>query len=93
MTIGYGLRVLSPFCPGAVALIIIQTIIGLLISCFWCGLVMAKIALPKKRAKTITFSKMAVICPKNGAQIGRASCRERVSRAGESTVVRGGLAE
>ncbi|KAI4905267.1 hypothetical protein NFI96_004840 [Prochilodus magdalenae] len=67
MTIGYGLRVLSPFCPGAVALIVIQTIIGVLINCFWCGLVMAKIALPKKRAKTITFSKMAVICPKNGA--------------------------
>ncbi|XP_053479233.1 ATP-sensitive inward rectifier potassium channel 1-like isoform X2 [Ictalurus furcatus] len=65
MTIGYGLRVLSPYCPGAVALIIIQSIIGLLINCFWCGLVMAKITLPKKRAKTITFSKIAVICSKN----------------------------
>ncbi|TSR87280.1 ATP-sensitive inward rectifier potassium channel 1 [Bagarius yarrelli] len=67
MTIGYGMRVLSPYCPGAVALIIIQSIVGLFINCFWCGLVMAKIALPKKRAKTITFSKMAVICTKNGA--------------------------
>ncbi|XP_053480703.1 ATP-sensitive inward rectifier potassium channel 1-like [Ictalurus furcatus] len=66
-TIGYGQRVLSPYCPGAVAIIIIQSIIGLFINCFWCGLVMAKIALPKKRAKTITFSKMAVICPKNAA--------------------------
>lgn len=66
MTIGYGLRVVSPYCPGAVTLIIIQSIVGLLISCFWCGLVMAKITLPKKRAKTITFSTIAVICSKNG---------------------------
>ncbi|XP_026878591.1 ATP-sensitive inward rectifier potassium channel 1a.1 [Electrophorus electricus] len=66
MTIGYGLRVLSPFCPGAVALIIIQSVIGLIINCFWCGLFMAKLTLPKRRAKTITFSKIAVICPKNG---------------------------
>ncbi|KAI5621899.1 potassium inwardly-rectifying channel, subfamily J, member 1a, tandem duplicate 1, partial [Silurus asotus] len=66
-TIGYGLRVLSPYCPGAVSIIIIQSIIGILINSFWCGLVMVKIALPKKRAKTITFSKMAVICPRNAA--------------------------
>lgn len=66
-TIGYGLRAISPYCPGAVALIIIQSIIGLFINCFWCGLVMAKIALPKKRAKTISFSNTAVICPKNSA--------------------------
>ncbi|KAF5907815.1 ATP-sensitive inward rectifier potassium channel 1-like [Clarias magur] len=67
MTIGYGLRVLSPFCPGAVTLIIIQSITGIFINIFWCGLVLAKITLPKKRAKTISFSKMAVICPQNGA--------------------------
>ncbi|KAF7699173.1 ATP-sensitive inward rectifier potassium channel 1-like isoform X2 [Silurus meridionalis] len=67
MTIGYGLRVLSPYCPGAVTLIIIQSIIGLFINIFWCGLVMAKITLPKRRSKTITFSKMAVISPKNAA--------------------------
>lgn len=67
MTIGYGLRVVSPYCPGAVALITIQTVVGVFINCFWCGLFMAKITLPKKRAKTITFSQTAVICTKNGA--------------------------
>ncbi|XP_041920466.1 ATP-sensitive inward rectifier potassium channel 1-like [Alosa sapidissima] len=65
-TIGYGVRSITPLCPGAVALLIIQSIIGGLISCFWCGVVMTKIALPKKRAKTINFSEAAVICPKNG---------------------------
>ncbi|KAL2096184.1 hypothetical protein ACEWY4_008332 [Coilia grayii] len=66
MTIGYGGRALTAQCPGAVALLIIQSIVGALINCFWCGMVMTKISLPKKRAKTITFSKTAVICPKNG---------------------------
>ncbi|XP_062408881.1 ATP-sensitive inward rectifier potassium channel 1-like [Sardina pilchardus] len=65
-TIGYGGRAITPLCPGAVALIIIQSIIGALINCFWCGVVMTKISLPKKRAKTISFSEAAVICPKNG---------------------------
>ncbi|XP_030622222.1 ATP-sensitive inward rectifier potassium channel 1-like [Chanos chanos] len=63
-TIGYGGRAITPHCPGAVALIIIQSLIGAIINCFWCGVVMTKIALPKKRAKTISFSEMAVICPK-----------------------------
>lgn len=66
-TIGYGGRMITPHCPGAVALIIIQSILGAIINCFMCGIILAKISLPKKRAKTITFSEMAVIGPKNGA--------------------------
>ncbi|XP_051953037.1 ATP-sensitive inward rectifier potassium channel 1-like [Xyrauchen texanus] len=65
-TIGYGYRAITPLCPGAVALIVIQCLIGAIINCFWCGVIMTKIALPKKRAKTITFSESAVICPKKG---------------------------
>ncbi|XP_065138685.1 ATP-sensitive inward rectifier potassium channel 1-like [Paramisgurnus dabryanus] len=65
-TIGYGYRYITYLCPGAVTLIIIQTIMGSIIECFWCGVVMTKIALPKKRAKTIQFSESAVICPKKG---------------------------
>uniref|UniRef100_A0A3Q2ZGV6 Potassium inwardly rectifying channel subfamily J member 1a, tandem duplicate 3 n=1 Tax=Kryptolebias marmoratus TaxID=37003 RepID=A0A3Q2ZGV6_KRYMA len=64
MTIGYGGRAITPVCPGAVAVIIIQSILGAIINCFMCGVILAKISLPKKRAKTITFSEMAVICPK-----------------------------
>jgi len=63
-TIGYGGRAITPLCPGAVALIIIQSLIGAIINCFMCGIILSKISLPKKRAKTITFSDMAVICPK-----------------------------
>ncbi|XP_026879502.2 ATP-sensitive inward rectifier potassium channel 1-like [Electrophorus electricus] len=64
-TVGYGGRDITANCPVSVALVIIQALVGSIINCFWCGLVMAKITLPKRRAKTITFSKMAVICPKN----------------------------
>ncbi|KAL4647280.1 ATP-sensitive inward rectifier potassium channel 1-like [Arapaima gigas] len=66
-TIGYGLRLITPQCPGAIILLIIQILVGMIINSFACGVVMAKISLPKKRAKTITFSKMAIICPKNGS--------------------------
>ncbi|KAL7870409.1 hypothetical protein SRHO_G00079060, partial [Serrasalmus rhombeus] len=65
MTIGYSIRVITPFCPGAIIVLVIQTLIATLVKSFWCGVVIAKMALPKKRAKTINFSKMAVICPRN----------------------------
>ncbi|XP_037534039.1 ATP-sensitive inward rectifier potassium channel 1a.1 [Nematolebias whitei] len=67
MTIGYGGRAITPFCPGAVAVLIIQSLLGAIINCFMCGVILAKISLPKKRAKTITFSEMAVICPRNNS--------------------------
>ncbi|XP_005159341.1 potassium inwardly rectifying channel subfamily J member 1a, tandem duplicate 6 isoform X1 [Danio rerio] len=65
-TIGCGNIYITDQCPAGVALIIIQVVIGVLIGIFWCGIVMTKLTLPKKRAKTITFSKSAVICPKKG---------------------------
>ncbi|XP_066541445.1 ATP-sensitive inward rectifier potassium channel 1-like [Hoplias malabaricus] len=65
-TVGFGGRVITPYCPGAIILLIIQTLVGAIINCFWCGVVMTKIALPKKRVKTITFSEVAVICPDQG---------------------------
>ncbi|KAL7870625.1 hypothetical protein SRHO_G00081220 [Serrasalmus rhombeus] len=66
-TVGYGGLDITPYCPGAIALIIIQILVGAIINCFWCGVVMTKIALPKKRVKTIRFSEVAVICPNKGA--------------------------
>lgn len=66
-TIGYGGRALTPLCPGAVALLIIQSLLGAIINCFMCGVILSKISLPKKRAKTISFSDMAVISPKKGS--------------------------
>lgn len=66
-TIGYGGRALTGHCAGTVALIIIQSLIGVFINCFMCGVILAKISLPKKRAKTVTFSDTAVICLKKGS--------------------------
>ncbi|KAK2847868.1 hypothetical protein Q7C36_009550 [Tachysurus vachellii] len=60
--IAYGTRVITTFCPGAIAIYIFQVILATIISCFWGGVLMAKISLPKRRAKAIMFSKMAVIC-------------------------------
>ncbi|KAM6970533.1 ATP-sensitive inward rectifier potassium channel 1b [Aplochiton taeniatus] len=65
-TIGYGGRSLTGHCASTVALIIIQSLIGVFINCFMCGIILAKISLPKKRAKTVTFSETAVICLKKG---------------------------
>ncbi|XP_042287079.1 ATP-sensitive inward rectifier potassium channel 1b [Thunnus thynnus] len=66
-TIGYGGRALTGHCAGTVALIIIQSLIGTFINCFMCGVILAKISLPKRRAKTVTFSNTAVICLKKGS--------------------------
>ncbi|TSK38362.1 ATP-sensitive inward rectifier potassium channel 1 [Bagarius yarrelli] len=60
--IAYGTRVITTYCPGAIAIYVFQVILGTIITCFWGGVVMAKISLPKRRAKAIMFSKMAVIC-------------------------------
>ncbi|KAJ7995459.1 hypothetical protein DPEC_G00244780 [Dallia pectoralis] len=61
-TIGYGVRAITPQCPGGVTLLMIQALFGPLVNCFMGGAFLAKISFPKKRAKTITFSDEAVIC-------------------------------
>ncbi|MBN3300479.1 ATP-sensitive inward rectifier potassium channel 1 [Amia ocellicauda] len=60
-TIGYGYRALTETCGTAVTLLITQSIVGAVINCFMCGVFLCKISLPKKRAKTISFSHTAVI--------------------------------
>ncbi|KAK7926032.1 hypothetical protein WMY93_008342 [Mugilogobius chulae] len=65
-TIGYGGRALTGDCALTVALIMVQSLLGVFINCFMCGVILAKISLPKKRAKTVTFSETAVICLKKG---------------------------
>ncbi|XP_028322887.1 LOW QUALITY PROTEIN: ATP-sensitive inward rectifier potassium channel 1-like [Gouania willdenowi] len=66
-TIGYGGRALTGHCAGSVALIVVQSLVGVFINCFMCGVILAKISLPKKRAKTVTFSDTAAICLKKGS--------------------------
>merc|ERR1711874_919275 len=43
----------------------LQSVIGCLIQAFMVGLVFAKLSIPKDRAKTVVFSKNAVICERN----------------------------
>ncbi|CAL8268157.1 unnamed protein product [Merluccius merluccius] len=66
-TIGYGGRALTGHCVGTVALIVVQSLVGVFINCFMCGVILAKISLPKNRAKTITFSSRAVVCLRKGS--------------------------
>ncbi|XP_066567820.1 ATP-sensitive inward rectifier potassium channel 1-like [Amia ocellicauda] len=60
-TIGYGYRSLTEICGTAVTLLITQSIIGAVINCFMCGIILSKMSLPMKRAKTVSFSRTAVI--------------------------------
>ncbi|XP_061433280.1 ATP-sensitive inward rectifier potassium channel 1 [Lethenteron reissneri] len=62
VTIGYGYRYVTERCPEAVALLVLQSLSGVVINAFMCGAVMAKIAAPKRRGKTVAFSDRAVVC-------------------------------
>ncbi|XP_063798033.1 ATP-sensitive inward rectifier potassium channel 1 [Pseudophryne corroboree] len=66
VTIGYGFRCVTEQCGTAIFLLIIQSILGVIINSFMCGAILAKISRPKKRGKTITFSKNAVISKRGG---------------------------
>ncbi|XP_003223207.1 ATP-sensitive inward rectifier potassium channel 1 [Anolis carolinensis] len=66
VTIGYGFRCVTEQCATAIFLLIFQSILGVIINSFMCGAILAKISRPKKRAKTITFSKNAVISKRGG---------------------------
>uniref|UniRef100_A0A452HNW8 Uncharacterized protein n=1 Tax=Gopherus agassizii TaxID=38772 RepID=A0A452HNW8_9SAUR len=66
VTIGYGFRCVTEQCATAIFLLIFQSILGVIINSFMCGAILAKISRSKKRAKTITFSKNAVISKRGG---------------------------
>lgn len=65
-TIGYGGRQITPLCPEGVICLLIQCIIGLLISSTMLGLIFAKLSRPHKRRCTILFSRHAVVGPRDG---------------------------
>ncbi|XP_007894192.1 ATP-sensitive inward rectifier potassium channel 1 [Callorhinchus milii] len=66
VTIGYGFRCVTEECGEAIFLLVTQSILGVIINSFMCGAILAKISRPKKRAKTITFSKIGVISKRGG---------------------------
>uniref|UniRef100_A0A8C2Z1C2 Uncharacterized protein n=1 Tax=Cyclopterus lumpus TaxID=8103 RepID=A0A8C2Z1C2_CYCLU len=65
-TIGYGARCVTEECPGAVFMVVFQSIMGCIIDAFMIGAIMAKMARPKKRAETLLFSHNAVIALRDG---------------------------
>lgn len=65
-TIGYGWRCVTEECPVAVITVVIQSIVGCIIDSFMIGIIMAKMARPKKRNQTLIFSKNAVISLRDG---------------------------
>lgn len=65
-TIGYGGRSITPVCPDAIIILMIQSLTGLFMSAVLLGLVFTKLARPSKRADTLLFTKNAVIAPRDG---------------------------
>ncbi|NWR44539.1 KCJ13 protein, partial [Regulus satrapa] len=66
LTIGYGTMFPSGDCPSAIALLATQMILGLILEAFLTGAFVAKIARPKNRARSIRFSRCAVIALAEG---------------------------
>lgn len=65
-TIGYGFRYISEECPLAIFTLVAQLVITGLAEIFVTGAFLAKLARPKKRAETIKFSQVAVVCQHRG---------------------------
>lgn len=65
-TIGYGTRQTSEDCSSAIIVMSIQSIVGVLTSSSFAGIVFAKLARPKNRTHTVMFSKNAVITLRDG---------------------------
>ncbi|XP_023695968.1 ATP-sensitive inward rectifier potassium channel 15 [Paramormyrops kingsleyae] len=61
-TIGYGYRYISEECPLAIFTLVAQLVLTGLAEIFITGTFLAKLGRPKKRAETIQFSKLAVVC-------------------------------
>jgi len=66
-TIGYGGRAITEECPGAMILMCVQSIVGVIIQACMAGIVFAKFMMPMSRGETIMFSKNALITMRNGA--------------------------
>ncbi|CAG7720990.1 unnamed protein product, partial [Allacma fusca] len=65
-TIGYGFHRMTSECPGAIVILCLQSIAGVLIEALMVGVVFAKLSRPKKRSETLVFSRHAVVCQRDG---------------------------
>lgn len=65
-TVGYGVRATTEECPEAIFLNTVQCNVGTILQGIMSGIVFAKLTLPNRRAKTVIFSKNAVISLRDG---------------------------
>ncbi|KAL2088521.1 hypothetical protein ACEWY4_015420 [Coilia grayii] len=65
VTIGFGGRMITDECFSAIAVLIIQNIVGLVINAIMLGCIFMKTAQANRRAETLIFSKHAVISVRN----------------------------
>ncbi len=65
-TIGYGTRAMTTACPTSYIILMLQSMYGAAMQCVLTGIIFAKMSRPIRRAKTIMFSKNAVICQRDG---------------------------
>ena len=65
-TIGYGTRAVTEGCTAGIILLIIQSCFGLLIQALWVGLVYTKLSRPRKRRRTLIWSRQALISLRDG---------------------------
>lgn len=65
-TLGFGSRIISVECPGAIVIFCAQLIFGVVAECLIVGMVFAKLTRPAKRSQTIMFSKYATVCLREG---------------------------
>ncbi|KAJ8245700.1 hypothetical protein GJAV_G00273550 [Gymnothorax javanicus] len=66
VTIGFGGRMITEQCPTAIAVLILQNIVGLIINAIMLGCIFMKTAQSHRRAETLIFSRHAVIAVRNG---------------------------
>lgn len=66
-TIGYGFRGMLENCMEAIVIVTIQDVLSCFIDTAVIGVVIAKMACARKRARTVGFSKWAVVSLHNGA--------------------------
>ncbi|XP_076144208.1 ATP-sensitive inward rectifier potassium channel 11-like [Alosa pseudoharengus] len=65
VTIGFGGRMITEECISAIAVLIIQNIVGLVVNAIMLGCIFMKTAQANRRAETLIFSKHAVIAIRN----------------------------
>lgn len=65
-TLGFGSRIISVECPGAIVIFCTQLIFGVVVECLIVGMVFAKLSRPAKRSQTIMYSKYATVCLREG---------------------------